>query len=361
MKTVHAIRSYKWWALLLAGVWGMSCGKQQADPTEGSIRFDGNARLKGELYVENIATGILDTAYRAEILLYQTGHRDNALVMTLPKGTFEINNLASDTYTLEARLDRRPGPGLPAVVYKYMNPSLHLNKDEQRLDMRLNLEPDLASLAEPALKLTISDASGYRRPNARVCLYAAENVLLQNYRKCGGSFQTRTTNSQGVVIFTGLEAKTYYVAALAPNGRDSLTNVGGSVPLSVGPLTAAGSSLPVMVAQSSVPAASPVPPGLRLTVVDDNNIVLPAARVCLYPALAYLTGSGLSCLSSLRSDSTNAQGQVTFASLQANTTYYAKAVKTLGNTTLTNLGATGVQAVTTNAQGLRSVTITVRQ
>lgn len=350
--------TYKHLLLFLACAWGlMSC----QDKSDGDIRFNGNARIKGELYVENIATGTLDTAYRAEVRLYRSGHREKALVINLPKGTFEINNLAPDTYTLEARLDRRPGPGLPAVAYRYLDTNLVLEDNEQKLNLRLPLEPDLSSLAEPVLKLTVVDANGYQRPNARVCLYAAENVLQQNYRKCTGSLQSRTTNSRGIVIFTGLEAKAYFIAALAPNGRDSLTNVGGGSPLKVGPLTTTDNSATITLTQSSLPVVSnPVAPGLRLTVVDDNAILLPNTRVCLYPALSYLTSSGLDCLSSLRSDSTNTQGQVTFANLQPTTTYYVKVVKVLGTTTLTNLGAGAVRAVTTSTQGIKNDTVTVR-
>ncbi len=345
------------WAVFVVGSGYLLTGCNKDTDPDDQISV-GN-RLRGTVHFDNPATLALDTAYRARVSIYRDGHPEEATVLPLNRGGFEALNLANTTYTLVGRVDIKHEDGQPYVTYVGLKEGLSAGRGGNSDDIRFDLHRDSGNPQPTLLRMVVKDSDGHVRPNARVCLYPSLAAVNLNFRKCAGSLRSGITNRKGIILFVGLEpTQGYYGGALAPNGADSLTNVGTATPLAtitgVSATTVVQSNLVVSKRTYSAPPAGP--PGLKITITDPTNYVLPGAVVCLYPRA--ITAADTTCTTSLRSDTTNLQGQVTFAGLQANTVYYLAAKRKVGSVVYTNL--TSLNQATTGNAGSGNLPITIK-
>jgi hypothetical protein len=317
---------------------------------ETSAYFQSNGRLKGTVLFNNLETSTRDTAYAAELRLYPKASPNQVLNVPLTKGKFDIPNLQEQDYVLKGTFSTRLGTNQTYLAY-----SKEAMVKPSQDTANVILQPDFTSISAPTLQLTVTNATGIHLPNARVCLYPDSLSLLRGYRTCTGSLRSGTTNTNGVVVFTALQAQTYYAAVTAVAGPDSLSNVGVGR-ISLGGLIAGRPNVRTVRVTSASPAFQS---GLELTVTDAAGYVLSGTRVCLYTSATQIKRLSSGCVNSLRSADTNAQGQVLFSGLQA-LPYYVLAVRVLGRDTLTNLAGSPVPIGPLTAPSIFHATVIVR-
>jgi len=96
------------------------------------------------------------------------------------------------------------------------------------VSIRLSTSPPVTT----GLQYTVLDTDGFPVNDARVCLYL--NPALYNNGNCQGSNYSDSTNSLGIVSFTGIEPQTYYsrgefvVGNRTYSAVDTITVVTGS-------------------------------------------------------------------------------------------------------------------------------------
>ena len=73
-------------------------------------------------------------------------------------------------------------------------------------------------------KITVVDQFGAIITNANVCLYSDPALLVKYRTKCTGSLFSGTTDANGTITFSGLQAIPYYISAYKIFGNDVLSN-----------------------------------------------------------------------------------------------------------------------------------------
>jgi len=181
-----------------------------------------------------------------------------------------------------------------------------------------------------SLQLVVADSAGVLLPNVNVCLYTNISLLKKYRGTCTASVRSATTNSQGIVLFTGLQPASYYASAYISEGTDTLSNKTNDTVA----LTTNGASLATYKLKL-LRNAPIIPTTLTLTIVDVNQANIPGASVCLYSDTTLLSKYRGTCTGSLISGTTTANGTVSFTGLQ-NINYYVSAYKVVGTDTLSN-------------------------
>jgi len=86
-------------------------------------------------------------------------------------------------------------------------------------------QKDIVLLPEDTgLKLFVTDDQNRPLYGSRVCLYTNQIIAQQNAPFSGGAFAYLSSDINGYVLFTGLQAQTYYINASGKFGVVSLTN-----------------------------------------------------------------------------------------------------------------------------------------
>lgn len=289
--------------------------------------FNGTSRLKGTVYFKNVYTNTLDSARTATLTLSKGVERESEYKITLVDGTFDIKYLQDGTYTLDLRYDHRPTNSTQTTVYK-LNYNITLSKGQviDNLDLTLSIEP--TTLDTPTLRIIVKDVNGALVSNANVCLYADINLITKNRTTCNGSTRSAVTNQQGVVLFDNLENIKYHISTYKVIGSDTLSNRATYLQPTK-PLKANELNDTAVTIQASNPTT------LSIMVKDAAGALIPNAQVCLYSDPVLLRKYRNTCDGSLKSDTTNLQGVVSFTDIQS-IPYYVATFVVVGNDTLSN-------------------------
>lgn len=315
-----------------------NCKKQDSDKL-----FDSDSRIRGIVLFDNVADGKRDTATAVEIRLYRQSAPNTIYQVSVTDGRFDLKGLANDQFTLE---------GITTVAGNITYAG------SQKFDLSKGMFLDLQELVlksisvrSPTLALQILDDNGGPVKDAKIGLYTDPAIIDRNPFSTTGSVSTGTTNSNGILLISGLQAIRYYADVYLSVGNDTLSNAGHTSDV-IGPLNAATlTSKTITIGITS--------PSLSVTVVDASNAYIGSAAVRLYSDKALLlkygndgTGTG-----SLRSGTSSSFGKVRFDHLQP-ISYYVSVRKIIGKDTLSNK-ATEASTILMLLPGNNSVTVTV--
>jgi hypothetical protein len=73
-----------------------------------------------------------------------------------------------------------------------------------------------------SLNVTVTDVNGVYVPGTNVCIYSDHSLLAKFRYTCNGSIEGGSTDLHGQILFSGLQAKPYYISAYKIIGTDTL-------------------------------------------------------------------------------------------------------------------------------------------
>lgn len=327
--------------LIIIGI-SLSCGKT---PAEKGI--DGEARIRGIVVYRNIVTGTQDTAKNVTLKVYPDDEPGNFIDLKSSNGTFDIPYLNEGrTYKIDGTLNNNIGNAATQVTY---TGSLKIDFRGGAFVDQQKLELTQTTTTTTALVIEVKDKGGAPQVGAQVCLFTDTTLLRRNRFSCAGNIATGTTNSNGVAIFTNLQAIRYYASAYKQAGQDTLFN--SSITTAIGPLQTNAFNTAKLEISNFFPS-------LQIIVNDKNNASIAGASVYLYADTALLAKYRFQGSGSLRSALSDAQGSVYFSHLQQ-LSYFLAVHKIIGKDTLSNR-ATQLSGTAVLQPGQQSVFVKIQ-
>lgn len=292
--------------------------------------FNGNARIGGIIYFENVVTGKEDTAKNAAITLSLASDTNIRYKKQLTNGNYSIPDLKGGVYILKIVYQFNNAALSEGLIYNWTSKKITISDNANKADSSIMMPLDSSHYKGTALRLLVTDPQGAALPSAQVCLYTSASTLLANRNTCNGSLVSSTTNTEGFLIFDNLEAKGYYASSYKLVGKDSLSNqsTDQTALKTLAPGTISRQPLSLTVQPPVLPTA------LKVTVMDAFGANLSNVTVCLYSNPDFIMKYA-ACEGSLQTLTSDASGSVTFTGLQS-LNYYVEAYKLIGTESISN-------------------------
>ena len=175
------------------------------------------ASLSGTVQYEDLKNDLLLHASNVEVELLQGNLRFSTT--SDDNGKFKFENLPGGSYQLN--LSMRDKVEEEPLLYRASR-DLEIQPNRVNEQLALALELDKSAIANPLAKIRALDADQARLGGVEVFLYASENALNADPERTK-ALAKKTSNERGLVFFTHLDKRDYFIHARLIRGNETLT------------------------------------------------------------------------------------------------------------------------------------------
>jgi len=192
-----------------------------ADDTIDAIilkeKTSGQASIHFSVKFKDITTDLYRVASGANIEVQFANTIMN--YTTDANGKFKIDKPNEEKYIITASLQQEIGGQF--VRYEEKDESKEISIQENQSEYKINLCLDEESLINPLLRIKVLNKDNIRVANASVFLYGSEDARKKDTERIA-AIAKGTSNERGIVLFSNIDKRNYYLFSQAINGNDTI-------------------------------------------------------------------------------------------------------------------------------------------